>query len=131
MNGRDNIYAIIACLLWSTAVVGIKYGLEYMSPLNLAGIRFMLAGVILLPFCGGLGKLGNVFVLHRKTLIAASLLNTVGLYALFFWGIQFVRGAQTAIMIGASPLISATVAHFVMKNDRLTRRKIETTEKPQ
>ncbi|RLC04336.1 MAG: hypothetical protein DRI57_28370 [Deltaproteobacteria bacterium] len=124
MSLRDSGYAIIACLLWSTAFVGVKAGLEYMSPLTLAGVRFLLAGVILLPFGGGISALGRVFVLHRRTLVAASLLNTVGLYALFFFAIQFVRGAQAAILIGASPLISATVAHFVIDDDRMTRSKI-------
>ncbi len=124
MSLRDSFYAIVACLLWSTAFVGVKAGLEYMPPLTLAGIRFLLAGAMLLPFCGGLGALRRVLQLHRKTLVAASLLNTVFLYALFFVAIQFVRGAQAAIMIGASPLVSATVAHFVMENDRMTRSKL-------
>ena len=124
MSWRDSIFAIIACLLWSTAFVGVKVGLEYMPPLTLAGVRFIVAGAMLLPFCGGFVALRSVLVLHRRTLVAASLFNTVFLYALFFIALQFVRGAQAAILIGASPLVSATVAHFLMDNDRMTRRKI-------
>lgn len=32
--------AILACLLWSTAFVGIKIGLEYTTPMQFAGTRF-------------------------------------------------------------------------------------------
>lgn len=123
MSWRDSLSAIVACLLWSTAFVGIKIALEYMSPLNLAGMRFIIAGAMLLPFCGGLSSIVKLFTLHRKTLFVASLLNTVFLYGLFFVAMQFVRGAQAAILIGASPLVAAIVAHFAMKNDRMTRSK--------
>ena len=46
--------AIIACFLWSTAFVGIKIGIPYTTPLNFAGVRFVLAGVITLLFVGNL-----------------------------------------------------------------------------
>jgi drug/metabolite transporter (DMT)-like permease len=123
MTARDRSLAIIACLLWSTGFVGVKAGLDYMPPLTLAGMRFVLAGLLLLPWCGGVPTLRTAWTQHRSTVIAASLLNTVGLYAIFFMALQVVRGAQAAIMIGASPLVAAVVAHFVMPNDRMTRRK--------
>ena len=123
MSRAEKYQAILACLLWSTAFVAVKAGLVYMSPFNLAGIRFVLAGLMLLPWCGGRGALRNAWKHHRRTVLAAAALNTVGLYALFFVAMELVRGAQAAIMIGASPLVAAVVAHFVMKNDRMTARK--------
>lgn len=124
MNVKDRILAVTACLLWSTAFVSVKYTLGYMSPLTLAGIRFMLAGLLLLPLCGGIKALRAVWGEHRSTLLLASLLNTILLYAIFYTSLKFVRGAQAAIMIGASPMVTSVVAHFVMKNDRMTRRKV-------
>ena len=43
-------WAIVACLLWSTAYPGIKIGLEYTTPLHFAGVRFIIAGLLILPF---------------------------------------------------------------------------------
>ncbi len=123
MNVKDRILAVFACLLWSTAFVGVKYTLGYMSPLTLAGVRFILAGVLLLPLCGGLPALGDVWGKHRTTLLLASLFNTILLYSIFYLSLTVVRGAQAAILVGSSPLIAAVVAHFVMPNDRMTRRK--------
>ena len=45
-------WAIGACLLWGSAFAGVKFGLRYMPPLTFAGMRFILAGLMLLPLCG-------------------------------------------------------------------------------
>lgn len=124
MTIRDRLLAVFACLLWSTAFVGVKYTLGYMSPLVLAGIRFILAGILLIPLSGGLPALRELWGKHRATLFFASLLNTVLLYSIFYLSLTIVRGAQAAILVGSSPLIAAIVAHFVMPNDRMTRRKV-------
>jgi len=52
-NVKIRILAVTACLLWSTAFAGVKIGLEYASPFFLAGSRFMLAGLLLVPLSGG------------------------------------------------------------------------------
>src|SRR5690554_2380436 len=44
--------AIFASRLWSTAFVGVKIGLEYHSPLQFAGLRFFISGLLLLVFFG-------------------------------------------------------------------------------
>jgi drug/metabolite transporter (DMT)-like permease len=94
-----------------------------MPPLTLAGTRFIIAGILLLPFSGGLPALTTCVRQHTVTLLLTSLFNTVLLYSIFFISLNFVRGAQAAILIGASPLITALVAHFMMDDDHLTRRK--------
>lgn len=42
--------AILAWLLWSTAFAGIKIGLTSSALLSFAGTRFMLSGLMLMPF---------------------------------------------------------------------------------
>jgi drug/metabolite transporter (DMT)-like permease len=120
---RDRGLAIAACLLWASAFVGVKSALQHMPPLTLAGIRFILAGILLLPLAGGLRPLSDCIRKHTTTLLLTSLFNTVLLYSIFFISLSIVRGAQAAILIGASPLITAIVAHFMMDNDHMTRRK--------
>jgi drug/metabolite transporter (DMT)-like permease len=52
LNNKGNtiFWAIIACLLWSTAYPCIKLGLQYDTPLHFAGIRFIISGLMILPF---------------------------------------------------------------------------------
>jgi len=112
--------ALLSCFLWASAVVPIKIALRYAGPLETAGLRFTLSGLLLLPFCGGLKK--YLFHLRKnvKNIFVLSLFQTFGLYGLFFSGVNLVPGPLAAIMVGSSPLITAIVAHFYTKNDKMT-----------
>lgn len=119
--------AVAACLLWATPFAVIKLALEYMDPLSMAGTRFLLAGLIQLPFCGSLLKPFKLLRTHLKTVLLVSLFQTILLYAGFFFALTLVRGAQAAILIGTGPLISAIIAHFTMHDDKLSRRTLIST----
>ena len=74
---RGTIFlAIIACLLWSSAFAGIKIGLRYTTPLQFAGIRFMLAGLLILPFCGDLSVYLRDVIAHHRTVALVSFFQT-------------------------------------------------------
>ncbi len=121
----DNSYllAIVACLLWSTAFVGIKLGIKYTTPLNFAGTRFFLSGLMILPFSGKfLTYLKDV----RKNLsyvFLVGLFQTFLLYALFYIGINMASASLTAIVVGGGPLFVALLAHITIKDDKLNFKK--------
>ncbi|MDZ8119674.1 DMT family transporter [Pontiella agarivorans] len=119
-----NLMAIFACLLWSSAFVAGKQALEHQPPLPLAGSRFLLAGLLQIPFCGSVTA---PFLLLRRefvTVLLVSLFHTVYLYSTFFIGLAWVRGAEGAMMIGVGPLASALVAHMMMRDDRIQQRTL-------
>lgn len=111
--------AVLACFLWATPFVFIKKGLDQASPLLFAGIRFILSGLIILPFAlsreGSIKKVISAFPSAFKI----SVLQTYLLYLFFYLGIARTGASTTAIIVGTSPLISAITAHFYTKNDRL------------
>jgi drug/metabolite transporter (DMT)-like permease len=115
--------AILACIIWSTAFAVIKIGLVYCTPMLFAGIRFILAGLLLLPLCGGLRKYFKSISANLKTIAMVSLFQTFLLYSLFFWGMSLVPGSTGAIVTGSSPLITAIAAHIILKDDKLSFRK--------
>ncbi len=115
--------AILACLLWSTAFVGVKIGLRYSDPFSFAGIRFMLAGLMLVPFWWRKRSSLKVIGENGKVILLVSFFQTFFMYALFYLGMTMVSGALAAIIIGASPLTAAIVAHLFMANDTMTRPK--------
>jgi len=115
--------AIFSCLLWSTAFVGIKVGLRYSTPFSFAGQRFMLAGLLLMPFWWRQGIFSEV----RKNLpliLKISFYQTFVLYGLFYVGITMVSGALAAIIIGAAPLVTGLLAHFCMDDEPITAPKL-------
>jgi drug/metabolite transporter (DMT)-like permease len=118
--------AIVACLLWSTAFVGIKIGLEYTTPMQFAGTRFFLSGIMILPLVASWKRLFLDLKRHFRVFLKIAFFQTFVLYTLFYQGINLVEGATTAIIIGSQPLFTALVAHITMKNDLLTLRKFRT-----
>ena len=118
--------AILACFLWSTAFVGIKIGLEYTSPMQFAGTRFFLSGLMLLPLVSSWSRLREDLKMHFPVFLKIAFFQTFVLYTLFYQGINLVEGATTAIIIGSQPLFTALVAHISLKNDLLTMRKFRT-----
>ena len=116
--------AIIACLLWASAFAVIKIGLQYTTPLRFAGLRFMLAGLMVLPM---VGSFRTAFVYIRdnfRLILLIAFLQTFVQYTLFYSGLNLVPGALGAIIIGAGPLFIALTAHFFMPNDQLTLPKL-------
>lgn len=94
-----------------------------MQPFQLAGIRFMLAGLLLLPFCGQPRLTIKSIRSHWRTVLLVALFQTFILYGLFHFGMTLVEGAFAAIIIGANPLFSAVAAHVLLHGDRLSRTK--------
>jgi drug/metabolite transporter (DMT)-like permease len=118
------VLAIFACLLWATPFTAIKIGLKYTTPLQFAGIRFFLSGLIILPFIKDL----KYKVLESKKrwrfILWVALLQTTFLYGLFYTGLDYLPGALGAMLIGAQPLFAAIMAHIMLKNDKMTWQKI-------
>lgn len=119
---RNNLQAVAACLLWSSAFVTVKHALEYQTPLTLAGMRFVLAGLIQIPFCKHWLAPWHLLRKDFTTVLLVSLFHTIYLYATFFIGMSWVSGAMGAITVGAGPLCSALVAHWLMHDDKLQRK---------
>ncbi|MEZ4600040.1 MAG: DMT family transporter [Syntrophotaleaceae bacterium] len=112
--------AVAACLLWSTAFVGIKVGLHYSGPLAFAGQRFMLSGLLLAPFWWRRRPTLAAVTGQAGLILTVALFQTFLLYGFFYWGMTLVPGALAAMVIGASPLVAAVLAHYCMPGDRLT-----------
>lgn len=118
------VLAIFACLLWATPFTAIKIGLKYSTPLQFAGLRFFISGLIILPF---IKNLKSKVLESRKRwqfILWVAILQTSLLYGLFYTGINYLPGALGAMLIGAQPLFAAIMAHMLLKNDKMTWQKI-------
>lgn len=117
--------AIIACVLWGSAFAGAKIGLQYAEPIFLSGIRFTLAGLMLVPvmFFRKIDFITEIKK-HWQFMLLFGFVQTYMQYGLFFLGIDKVPGATSSIIVGAGPLFVAIMAHIILKNDKLTLRKI-------
>jgi drug/metabolite transporter (DMT)-like permease len=119
-------WAIIACLLWSTAYAGIKLGLAFDTPLHFAGLRFIIAGMMIFPFTVKPSLYIRMVREHWKVVAWVLVLQTIINYSLFYYGLEMVPGALGAIIVGSQPLVTAIVANMMNKKDTLSRKKIVT-----
>jgi drug/metabolite transporter (DMT)-like permease len=118
---NTSILAIISCLLWSSAFAGVKIGLQYTPPIQFAGIRFFISGLLVSPLAFHLNR--DYFSIVRKNLgliLLFAALQTFLQYIMFYKGISMIPSSVAAIIIGSQPFFIALVAHFLMKGDRIT-----------
>ncbi len=115
--------AIVSSLLWSTAFAGIKIGLQFQSPLQFGAMRFILAGVMVLVIYRRWGIYLREVVREWRFILTIGLIQVVFQYGLFYLGMNLVPGAVGAMIVGASPLFVAMVAHVTQPDDKMTRMK--------
>ncbi|WP_423065940.1 DMT family transporter [Devosia sp. CN2-171] len=124
--------AVLCCFLWGSAVPALKigYGVFGIVPsdtatlLLFAGVRFSLAGALLLGYALATGKPVG---LDRRTLGRVSLLglvSTAGQYLFYYVGLAHSTGVKTSITTSSSTFFSAILAHWLYTNDKLTGRRL-------
>ena len=105
---------------------GIKNGTlnDPIAKLVFAGIRFLLAGVIVLVFLFFTNR-KKLFVSRNKigVLILLGLVQTSIQYFFFYNGLAKVTGMQGAIFSSSGTFFTVLIAHFFYKNDRLNCKK--------
>lgn len=90
-------------LIWGSTYLAIRIAVESMPPFLMAGVRFLLAGLLLfgwLKFRGAAWPTRQQWV--SNAVIGTFLL--LGGNGLVVWAEQFVPSGITALLIGASPL---------------------------
>jgi drug/metabolite transporter (DMT)-like permease len=118
---NTSVLAVISCLLWSSAFAGVKFGLQYTTPIQFAGIRFFMAGLLVLPLAIRINPhYFRILRDHLKIILLFAFLQTFLQYLMFYTGINMIPAAVAAIVIGSQPFFISLVAHFFMPGDRMT-----------
>jgi drug/metabolite transporter (DMT)-like permease len=109
------LYAVLV-LIWSSTWVGIKIGLEDCPPLLGAGLRFALAGLVLL----GVAAVQKRSLRTDRVLAALLALAPFAFaYGLVYWGEQYVPSGLAAVLFGVLPLYTALIGAAVLPDEPL------------
>lgn len=118
------IYAIFASVLWAIVNPFIKQGLSYdFTPMNFAGLRFTTVGIILLAYSWHKGMWAEIKA-NRRLFLNLIFINMFLGYTAFYFGVDFVSGAISSIIMGMTPLINVLLAHLIATNDKLNKYKV-------
>lgn len=122
--------ALLCCILWGSAFPCVKLGYEWLhitdagGQILFAGYRFFLAGV--LTFFMGCIMEKRLLTMKRSSVpyvLRQGFLQTTIQYVFFYIGMAHTTGTKGSVINACNAFVSIIVAHFVMKNDRMTRRK--------
>lgn len=91
--------------------------------MNFAGLRFTTVGIILFAYTWHKGMWTEIKQ-HSKLFINLILINMFMGYTAFYFGVDFVSGAISSIIMGMTPLINVLLAHMLASNDKLNVYKI-------
>jgi len=98
--------ALLVTVIWSSSFVVVKFGLETLGPLTIAGLRYSLGALALLP----------LFLINRperkpisgnlwlRLIIIGISSYTIGNGALF-WGLKYIPATTGSFLMGMIPLL--------------------------
>lgn len=128
-----SLFALTAALAWGWAFPLIKLGFAEFhitpdmtgSKMLFAGIRFFLAGAIILAVAG---KAKRKFAVSKPKdwlyIMVFAMMNTTLHYAFFYFGLSHSAGSRAAILNSLSVFSVVILACVFFKSDRMTVRKI-------
>lgn len=125
------LLSTMCCALWGSAFVCIKLSYEVLSipdsasQILYAGYRFTLAGIFTFIIGGILEKrFITIKMKHFPMLFGQGLLQTTIQYVFFYMGLTYAYSSTASIIDATATFYSIIGAHFLMKNEPLTKRKV-------
>ncbi len=109
-------------VFWGSTYLGIRIAVEHFGPELLTGIRFLVAGVVMLVFCAISGRRITVTPgqLLRQGFIGIVLLSVCN--AVLCWAEQYVRTGLASLIVASVPIWFLVLDSWVLRGDRLSRR---------
>lgn len=115
---------LLLCLIWGSTWLFIKLGLQDLPPFTFAGVRFVIAALIL----------GAVVALRRRPLphgraewgliVVTGLLSFTINYGVVFWGETRISSGLAAILQTITPVFGLVIAHYYLPEERITWLKL-------
>jgi len=113
-------FAIIY-FVWGSTFLAIRVGVREVPPFLLAGMRFLVAGVVLYAWARARGVPAPTGREWRGATLLAVLIFVMD-YGLLFWAERRVPSGIAAVMLATIPVFMALSEILVLKTQRLTGR---------
>jgi drug/metabolite transporter (DMT)-like permease len=121
---KSRLVWLFLCCIWGSTWLFIKLGLKDLPPLTFAGIRFVIAAIILLVIIAVRRvPLPN----KRRDLLLLALTGVLSFslnYGLVFWGEQYITSGLAALLQSTLPAFGLIIAHYYLPGERMTLPKI-------
>lgn len=127
------VFAIICTALWGTAFPGVKLGYEWFSigqeetgsKLMFAGVRFALAGILVLTVYSIKNRKLPVFSKKEAPVIMAlSAVQITGNYFFYYLGLSVTLGSIASVINSFDTFCTVLLVSLFFKSDKLTAKKL-------
>jgi drug/metabolite transporter (DMT)-like permease len=105
---KNTIIGLLFSILWASASVATKFGVQSASPLILANVRFFIAGILLLVFSYGFKKDKAYRFPNRgefRQLALFGFLNTTLYLGLYVYAMKYTAAGIGSLAVSVNPLI--------------------------
>lgn len=117
---RNGALFVLLSVLWGTAFVAIKAGLEFMPPVLFAAIRYDVAGLVLLAYVARSSTRWRPRTRADWLAVAVSAALVIALYnAALFVGQQGVTSGVAAILVAMNPVLATGFSRAFLPDERL------------
>lgn len=114
---------LVMCLIFGTTFLAVKVGIDAgAAPFFSAGMRFLLAGLLLFTWMVWKKKARVSLLLHKEMLLTGIGL-TFGTFAPLYWAEQYVSSGTAAILSATGPMMILVLQATVLR-ERVSRNAI-------
>jgi drug/metabolite transporter (DMT)-like permease len=99
LRGRALVAYLIVCVVWGSTYLAIRIGVTTLPPFLFAGIRFLIAGVLLLVLALALGLTLPRRAADWRTQVIVGVLLLAGGNAFVVWAEQYVTSGAASIFV--------------------------------
>ncbi|ANS74362.1 transporter [Paenibacillus yonginensis] len=105
----------LMCLIFGTTFLAIKWGIDAgLTPFLGGGIRFLLAGLVLLAFMAVRGQV-SFSLLLRKEMLFTGLSLTFGTFSALYWAEQYLPSGMAAVLSATGPILVLILQALVLR----------------
>ncbi|WP_144921292.1 DMT family transporter [Halorubrum salsamenti] len=111
---------VLLATLWGTSFVAIEAGLHYFPPLLFAGVRYAVAGAIVLGFAAVTS--GRSVPRGRDEWLGVAVAGAfviAAYHGLLYVAELHISGGVAAVVVSLAPVLTATFAAVLLPNERL------------
>ncbi len=124
--------ALLACLLWGSAVPGVRFGYKLFgisktdpgSQILFGGIRFFLAGLSVVLYYAIKNRDYKITQPEFRMSYRLACFQTIGQYFFYYMGLAYATGVSGSIMIGFGVFIAVIMSCVIFKLEPFTSNKI-------
>ena len=116
-------YALI-CLLWGSTWLAIRVGLDSLTPFFAAGVRFLLASLLIYSIMKIRGITLQTDSLSMKLYFIMGFFSFVIPFGLVYWAEQFIASGLTSVLFAIFPFFVILFSRIAIPTDKFDITKL-------